>query len=54
MSASFMLNRQQYFVREHVGLLKLSDRYDILDPDSKMKIGEARERLVVGLSICVR
>ena len=45
MSASFMLNRQQYFVREHVGLLKLSDRYDILDPDSKMKIGEAREEI---------
>ena len=38
-----MLNRQQYLVREKVELLKLSDGYDILDPDTKMKIGEARE-----------
>jgi hypothetical protein len=34
-----MLNRQQYFVREQVRLLKLSDGYDILDPDTKIKIG---------------
>ena len=40
-----MLNRQQYLVREKVGLLKLSDVYDILDPDSKTKIGEAREEI---------
>jgi uncharacterized protein YxjI len=38
-----MLNRKQYFIREHVGLLKLTDVYDILDPESKVKIGEARE-----------
>ena len=42
-SSSLMLNRQQYLVREKVELLKLSDGYDILDPDTKMKIGEARE-----------
>lgn len=40
-----MLNRKQYFVREHTGLLKLSDVYDILDPESKTKIGEAREEI---------
>ncbi len=40
-----MLNRQQYFVREQVRLLKLSDGYDILDPDTKIKIGEAREEI---------
>jgi uncharacterized protein YxjI len=40
-----MLNRAQYFIREHTGLLKLSDVYDILDPDSKAKIGEAREEI---------
>src|SRR5215216_2815373 len=40
-----MLNRKQYFVREHAGLLKLSDVYDILDPDTKVKIGEAREEI---------
>lgn len=44
-STSLMLNRQQYLVREKVGLLKLSDGYDILDPDSKTKIGEAREEI---------
>ena len=40
-----MLNRKQYFVREHAGLLKLSDVYDILDPDTRAKIGEAREEI---------
>lgn len=40
-----MLNRKQYFIREHAGLLKLSDVYDILDPESKIKIGEAREEI---------
>jgi uncharacterized protein YxjI len=40
-----MLNRKQYFIREHVGLLKLSDVYDILDPETKVKIGEAREEI---------
>jgi uncharacterized protein YxjI len=40
-----MLNRTQYFIREHTGILKFSDVYDILDPDSKVKIGEAREEI---------
>ena len=40
-----MLNRNTYFIREHVGLLKLSDTYDILDPETKLKIGEAREEI---------
>jgi uncharacterized protein YxjI len=40
-----MLKRKQYFIREHVGLLKLSDVYDILDPETKVKIGEAREEI---------
>jgi uncharacterized protein YxjI len=40
-----MLNRKQYFIREHAGLLKLSDVYDILDPETKIKIGEAREEI---------
>ncbi len=40
-----MLNRTQYFIREHTGLMKLSDVYDILDPDSQAKIGEAREEI---------
>ena len=40
-----MLNRQTYFIREHVGLIKLTDAYDILDPVSKAKLGEAREEI---------
>lgn len=40
-----MLHRKQYFIREHVGLLKLTDTYDILDPETKEKIGEAREEI---------
>lgn len=40
-----MLNRTQYFVREHVDFMKLSGKYDILDPQTKAKIGEAREEI---------
>lgn len=39
-----MLNRKSYFIREHVGLLKLSDTYDILDPETKEQIGIAKEK----------
>lgn len=38
-----VLNRTTYFIREHVGLLKLSDTYDILDPETKKPIGLAEE-----------
>jgi uncharacterized protein YxjI len=40
-----MLNRTTWFIREHVGLLKLSDTYDILDPEAKTRIGQAREEI---------
>lgn len=39
-----MLNRQTYFIREHVGFLKLSDTYDILDPETKEQLGIAKEK----------
>ena len=39
-----MLSRKTYFVREHVGLLKLSDTYDILDPESQEQLGIAKEK----------
>lgn len=39
-----MLNRSTYFVQEHIGFLKLSDTYDILDPETKEQIGIAKER----------
>ncbi len=40
-----MLDRNHYFIREHAGLMKLSDVYDILDPETNQKIGEAREEI---------
>ncbi len=39
-----MLDRKTYFIREHVGLLKLSDTYDILDPETKAQLGIAKEK----------
>jgi len=40
-----MLNRKTYFIREHVGFMKLSDTYDILDPETKIQLGIAREKV---------
>ena len=39
-----MLNRKTFFIREHVGFLKLSDTYDILDPETQKQVGIAREK----------
>lgn len=39
-----MLNRKTYFIREHVGFMKLSDTYDILDPETQAQIGIAQEK----------
>ena len=39
-----LLTRKSFFIREQVGLLKLSDTYDILDPETQQKIGFAKER----------
>lgn len=39
-----MLDRSAYFIREHVGFLKLSDTYDILDPATQMQLGIAKEK----------
>jgi uncharacterized protein YxjI len=38
-----MLDRQTLFVKEHVGAFKLTDRYDILDPETQAPLGQARE-----------
>ncbi len=38
-----MLNKTHYLIREHVGLLKLHDTYDIIDPVSNRTIGRAEE-----------
>ena len=34
---------KRFFVREHVGVLKLTDTYDILDADSQHQIGVAKD-----------
>ncbi len=39
-----MLDRKTYFIKEHVGLLKLSNTYDILDPQSGAQLGVAQEK----------
>lgn len=39
-----MLNRTQYFVKEHVGMLKIQSQYDIIDPNTSQQIGSAHEK----------
>lgn len=38
-----MFDRRTFFIREHVGLMKLKDTYDILDPETKAPLGIAKE-----------
>jgi len=38
-----MLNLNAYLIKEHVGMLKLTDTYDIFDPTSGKQIGVAKE-----------
>jgi uncharacterized protein YxjI len=38
-----LLERSTFFVKEHVGLLKLTDTFDILDPMTQQLIGIAKE-----------
>ncbi|MGY8655364.1 MAG: phospholipid scramblase-related protein [Verrucomicrobiia bacterium] len=38
-----LLDYNQFFIKEHVGAFKLTDAYDILDPETETKIGIARE-----------
>lgn len=44
---SSMLERRQFFVRERVAFIRLSDTYDILDPETKAQIGLAKEEAPV-------
>ena len=39
-----MLTRKTYFIREHVGFMKLTDTYDILDPETQDHLGIAKEK----------
>lgn len=40
-----MLTLNEYVVKEHVGLFKMSDAYDIIDPANGTKVGLAQERV---------
>ena len=48
-----MLDKTAYFIREHVGLLKLTDTYDILDPDTQEQVAIAKEK-TSGLILALR
>lgn len=39
-----MLHRKIFFIREHVGFIKLTDTYDILDPETREQLGVAKEK----------
>ncbi len=38
-----MLNLRNYFIKEHVGMMKLHEAYDILDPESGEMVAQAIE-----------
>jgi uncharacterized protein YxjI len=40
---SMLLGHRHYFVKEHVAVLKLTDTYDILDPETQQPLGIAKE-----------
>lgn len=40
-----LLNQRQFLVKERVGLLKLSDTYDIFDPETNRQSGIAKEEV---------
>lgn len=42
-----MLDQKTYFIRERVGFMKLVDTYDILDPESQVQVGIAKEKTSV-------
>ena len=39
-----MLHRNAWFIKEHVGMFKWTDTYDILDPADQTKLGVAKEQ----------
>jgi uncharacterized protein YxjI len=40
-----MLKLQQFFIKERVGMFKLSNAYDIIDPETGKKVGLAQEKV---------
>ena len=51
-----LLNQRQILVKERIGLLKLSDTYDLFDPETQQQSGLAKEEvsaLVKGLRLLI-
>lgn len=51
-----MLHLNQFFIKEHVGVFKLSNAYDIIDPETGKKVGLAQEKpggLVLALRLLI-
>jgi len=46
-----MLDRKRYMVRERVRLARLTDKFDIFDPDTGEEIGYAQEEPGAGLAL---
>jgi uncharacterized protein YxjI len=40
-----LTDHRSFFIKEHAGILKLTDTYDILDPETKQPLGIAREEV---------
>lgn len=51
---STVLNRNAYFVKEHVGMFKAANEYDVLDPATSEKILECREPSLGGITKILR
>lgn len=46
-----MLNRSNFLIKENISFLKLSDTYEIFDPQTGEKIGYAKENINIGFKL---
>lgn len=49
-----ILGRELYFVKEHVGVFKAANNYDIYDPDNKQMLMTCREKNLSGFTKVLR
>jgi len=54
MNTENVLNRNLFLVKEHPGLLKAANNYDILDPETGVILMECREERIGGLTRILR
>lgn len=51
-----ILNLKQFLIKEHVGVFKLSNAYDIIDPETGARVGLAQEKpggLILALRLLI-